>query len=154
MGASATRTAYAAFSTNFTADYSIVIDQNGIIQYRGDGVDITAITDIIDGLLVMDIADVKSVPEQFVLEQNYPNPFNPSTMIRFNIDKIQKVNLRIYNNEGKLIRTVIDGRTGSGSNEVTWDGRNESGQPVSSGVYFYELQGETSRRFRKMMLIR
>ncbi len=70
------------------------------------------------------------------LEQNSPNPFNPVTKIRFAVAKAGKVNVRIYNVRGELVKTIASGYYGTGSHEATWDGRSSTGGKVASGVYF------------------
>jgi hypothetical protein len=88
------------------------------------------------------------------LSQNYPNPFNPSTAIRFDIDRSEKVILQIYNNEGRLITTLIDNHMNAGSHEVSWNGKNDDGLTVASGVYYYILKTDGFVTSRKMTFIR
>ncbi len=99
------------------------------------------------------------LPSTFHLGQNYPNPFNPLTTISFQIPDVgnqQSVptTLKIYNINGQVIRTLIDERKEPGSYLVSWDGRNDSGKEVSSGVYFYRLLAEGFSDSKKMTLIR
>jgi len=85
---------------------------------------------------------------------NYPNPFNPDTEIRYHLPEAIHINLEIYNLLGQKIRTLIDGQKPTGSHTIRWDGRDETGAAVSSGVYLYTL---TAGRFcgtRKMVVIR
>ena len=151
MGASATRLAYQAFSTNGTADFSIVIDQNGIIQYRGNGVDVSAITSVIDGLLVMDITKPQQVPDQFLLEQNYPNPFNPSTTIRYSLPELSDVRLTIYNILGQQVRVLVNETQSAGVYTIQWNGHDAIGRQVATGVYLYRLQAGKHVAVRKMI---
>ena len=88
------------------------------------------------------------------LHANHPNPFNPATTIRFDIGKSGRASLRIYDVHGSLVRTLFDEVRPSGSGAATWDGRNESGHPVSSGVYLYRLTSGGEVRARKMVLIK
>jgi hypothetical protein len=76
----------------------------------------------------------------YELEQNYPNPFNPSTTIKFALPEAGEVKLVIYNSNGQLVRTLYSGEMSAGRFEVEWDGKNESGERVASGVYLYELK--------------
>src|SRR5262249_3757966 len=73
------------------------------------------------------------------LSQNYPNPFNPQTTIAFTIKDRGAVTLKVYNVNGELVRTLINESRAAGSYTKAWDGHNDSGAPVSSGVYFYKL---------------
>jgi len=98
------------------------------------------------------------VPQEFVLYPNYPNPFNPTTNIRFALSERGQLRLVIYNSLGKKVRQLIDDYASAGEYEVRWDGKNDFGNPVSSGIYFYHLKfnGEKEQfsRTRKMLLVR
>jgi len=88
----------------------------------------------------------ESNPGTFALETNYPNPFNPSTIIRYQVAHDAKVTLIIYNLLGQQVKTLVDGFISSGSHQVVWDGRNDSGEMVGSGIYFLKIvaqSGET-----------
>jgi hypothetical protein len=95
------------------------------------------------------------LPQKFNLAQNYPNPFNPSTTIGFDIVRLSKVSLEIYNILGQRIIKLVNNRVyDTGSYEVTWNGTNAAGLPVSSGLYFYIIRTENFARSKKMVLIR
>ena len=91
---------------------------------------------------------------RLALAQNYPNPFNPSTEIRFELPREQRVQLRIYNVEGKLVRTLVDEQVAAGRHIVAWRGKNEQGGQVASGLYFYRLSTTGSELTRKMLLLK
>ena len=88
------------------------------------------------------------------LSQNYPNPFNPSTTIRYEIKHPSKVTLKIYNLLGQEVRTLVNKQQSNGIHFVVWDGKNERGQMVGSGVYFYRLQAGDFMKTRKMVLVK
>ncbi|HER43764.1 MAG TPA: T9SS type A sorting domain-containing protein, partial [Candidatus Eisenbacteria bacterium] len=88
------------------------------------------------------------------LGQNFPNPFNPSTTIAFDLPRRSRVNLSIYDVQGRPVRTVSDGILPEGRREVVWDGRDEQGNVVSSGVYFYRLTSGDHSLTRKMVLLK
>jgi len=102
------------------------------------------------------------LPRRFVLEQNYPNPFNASTTIRYHLPAVSHqrsaVSLKIYNILGRQVKTLVDEKQPAGNFRVLWDGRDNSGRDVSSGVYFCRLEvigdrlkvGKTS----KMVILR
>ena len=97
------------------------------------------------------------LPKVFTLEQNYPNPFNLTTELRYFVpEKYQSVfiSLRIYNLLGQGIRTLVNETQNSGSHSVTWDGRDDRGRDVSSGIYFYRLEAGDSKLTRRMVLIK
>jgi len=91
---------------------------------------------------------------RFAMYQNVPNPFNPVTSIRFTIPETGHTGLKIYDVSGRLIRTLVDRRLVADHYEVTWDGTNNSGRQVSSGVYFYRLVVGKHNKTRKMVLLR
>ncbi len=94
-------------------------------------------------------------PDDYELSQNYPNPFNPTTSIRFSLPLNKKISLRIYNSLGQEVRTLINSETYStGNHVVQWDGRNNNGQAVASGVYIYELVFGNFSKSKKMTLLR
>ncbi|MBN1997133.1 T9SS type A sorting domain-containing protein [candidate division KSB1 bacterium] len=94
------------------------------------------------------------VPKQYELAQNYPNPFNPETSIRFALPVNGSVDIDIFNSVGQKIRTLVSDKMTAGSHEVVWDGRNESGQKVSSGIYFYRLKTAQFNKTKKMIMVK
>jgi hypothetical protein len=95
------------------------------------------------------------VPTKTALFQNQPNPFNPSTTIKYDVPAggIQ-VTLRIYDIRGTLIRTLVGGTPSGGRYTAQWDGRDNGGQRVSSGIYFYQLKAGGFVETRKMLLMK
>ncbi|GAB4377290.1 MAG: hypothetical protein Kow0042_24770 [Calditrichia bacterium] len=105
--------------------------------------------------LVTNIGDPPAqITKDFRLEQNYPNPFNPSTLIKYRIARRGDYELAVFNLVGQKIRTLINTHVLEGEHQVTWDGRNDEGIQVPSGIYFYRLKGKDLNLTRKMMLIR
>ena len=94
------------------------------------------------------------VPAASALAQNYPNPFNPATTIAFSLKAAGPVSLRIYDPAGRLIRTLVDGSRTAGNHEVSWNGLDDAGRQVTSGVYFYSLAAGDFVKTRKMILLR
>jgi hypothetical protein len=94
------------------------------------------------------------LPQSLLLRSNYPNPFNPSTRITFHLPEARDVELNIYNVTGVQLRTFSNTRFPAGIHGLSWDGRDNRGNPVSSGVYFYELRAGEFRQVRKMTLLR
>jgi hypothetical protein len=79
-------------------------------------------------------------PESFELYQNFPNPFNPTTTIRFSVPRAARVKIAIFNNLGQEIRRLSDNAYPAGVYELTWDGRDDFGNPAASGIYFYTMR--------------
>jgi hypothetical protein len=93
------------------------------------------------------------IPLENYLYQNYPNPFNGESVISFNLIKGGEANLEIYNILGARIRNLIHKEMQNGLHSVTWDGKNDNGEKVSSGVYFYELRVQGLSQKRKMLFL-
>ena len=89
-----------------------------------------------------------------VLYPNYPNPFNPETTIRFSLAAPMSARLEIFNLKGQLVRTLIDSPLASGARELVWNGMDDSGRAVSSGVYYYRLTTPQKVMTRKMAIIK
>jgi hypothetical protein len=94
------------------------------------------------------------VPENFALLQNYPNPFNPTTSITYRIAQPGQVKLSVYNLQGQQVRTLVDERRGVGSYTVQWDGRDQFGKAVVSGVYFYRFEAGAFVQTRKLLFVK
>jgi hypothetical protein len=88
------------------------------------------------------------------LSQNFPNPFNPETTIQYSIAKNAHVKLHVFNVRGQLVRTLADERKPKNIYTVTWDGRNDAGIPVATGVYFYKLTAGDFTQTKKMILLK
>ena len=94
------------------------------------------------------------LPVEFALFQNYPNPFNPSTQISFDIPKSEFITLRIFNLLGQDVKTLTSKIMNPGRYTFEWDAKDLLNNDVASGVYFYELRGESFISRKKMLLIR
>jgi hypothetical protein len=93
-------------------------------------------------------------PVEAALYQNHPNPFNPTTTISFAVPRAMRVELAIYSPSGQLVRRLIDGPVAAGLRDVEWDGTNQKGQRVASGVYFYRFTAGKFTQTRKMILLK
>jgi hypothetical protein len=89
------------------------------------------------------------------LDQNYPNPFNPTTTIEFQVKELAPVSVKIYNVRGQLVRTLANDTFQPGqTHQLKWNGRNDAGQAVSSGVYFYKMVTKNFTQTKKMVLLK
>ncbi len=102
---------------------------------------------------VREIADAP-LPESFSLSQNYPNPFNPTTTIEFKIAAASRVSVDIFNLLGQHVCTLVDEDLAAGNYATEWDGADQSGRKVASGVYLYRLQSREYTDTRKMTLLK
>lgn len=100
--------------------------------------------------------ELTQIPQTFTLEQNYPNPFNPQTTITFDLpqDYQGHVSLRIYDMMGKLVRELINEDRGPGRYRVVWDGLDQSGRRLASGLYLYQLRAGGFSTARKLILMK
>jgi zinc protease len=93
------------------------------------------------------------LPQAFALDQNYPNPFNSSTAIRFALPKSEEVELAVYNLTGQQVVTLVQGRRDAGAYTILWDGRDDSGHALASGMYLYRLEAGDEVQTRKLVLL-
>lgn len=99
------------------------------------------------------VPESSTVPAKFLLYQNFPNPFNPLTMIAYELPASMPVDLKIYNIQGQLVRTVVLGELPAGSHHVAWDATDDTGKLVASGVYVYRITAGKFTAQRKLVLM-
>ena len=121
------------------------LDYNGNVDYHGP------ISATVTGIISINNSNL---PDAYILKQNYPNPFNPETTIRFAIKKSGFVMLKIYNLQGKLIKTLADDIFSIGSYSVTWDSTDEKGNSVSSNIYLYNLKVNNFTQTNKLIFLK
>jgi len=103
----------------------------------------------------IDIKENTNIIKKYTLQQNYPNPFNPRTTIRFELPHPSQVSIKIYNIQGKLVKSLSGKKMWEyGSHTITWDGKNDSGIAVSSGVYLYQLKVNEFKKTKKMLFLK
>lgn len=96
----------------------------------------------------------KKSPVQFELQQNYPNPFNATTTIGFSLMEFSHVQLRIFNMAGQLVRTLANGDFHAGTHTVIWNGEDDTGRSIASGVYLYQMSIGAQTKTRKLMVMK
>ncbi len=104
--------------------------------------------------LATGIGENEIQPEGYNLFQNYPNPFNPSTMISYYIPKTGLVKLQVFDVNGKQVRTLVNNSQSSGRYNVNFNGTDDNGINIPSGIYFYTLSSENFSETRKMLMIK
>ena len=135
-------------------DRSMVIDQSGVIQYSNSSVSLSGIQQTIDDLLATAINEDNMIKPSFQLYENYPNPFNPETTIQFTINQAQKINLNIFDAQGRLINRLVNREMQPGEYSVKWNGADDNNRRVASGIYFYQLSGDNQIIVRKMKFLK
>ncbi len=141
-------------------DDPTIITYGGELAVNGTQYFVTAIYD--DGeslpsntvtIVIVDTSD-PTIPIKTELTGNYPNPFNPETNISFSMKEGENVSLEIYNVKGEKVRTLINGHLDAAYYNFIWNGKNDYGQNIASGVYFYKFQTSDYSKTRKMILIK
>ena len=98
------------------------------------------------------VVDNESPNYYFKLDGNYPNPFNPNTRIRFDLPSTENVKVNVYNMLGENVRELFNGELNAGRNELIWNGNNNYGNSVPSGVYIYKIESNGNILSSKMIL--
>jgi len=98
--------------------------------------------------------DEKVVPRVYSLSQNFPNPFNLKTTIKLALPQDSQVRLKVYNVAGQLVKTILDKGMKAGYHLLSWDGRNNFGQRLSSGIYFLRVEAGSFKSTKRMILLR
>jgi hypothetical protein len=124
-------------------------ESGGLAVYREGGV-ILSVT----GDHTFDENSAVETPTTFSFSQNFPNPFNPQTTVEFTVSKEETVHLTIFNIMGQKVRTIISHRLSPGTHSICWNGRDNSGQEVSSGTYIAALMVGSTIATKRMLLVR
>jgi hypothetical protein len=103
---------------------------------------------------VVGLEDILGIPKTYAVSQNYPNPFNPNTTIRYQLPMHSQVKLSVYNVLGQRVRTLLDNQVEAGYHVVEWDGMNDAGNQIASGVYIYRFEAGDYRRTLKMIMMK
>ena len=106
-----------------------------------------------DGLASAVESDPHS-PAGLALDPNYPNPFNARTAISYQLPQSARVELIIYNIAGQRLKNLVARKQSAGRYQTVWNGTDDAGKPVGSGVYFYRLSTDTQVRTRRMLLLK
>ena len=124
------------------------------VTFTGAGGATRTVTGVGRVVVSVDDIDSQELPDDFSLSQNYPNPFNPETRIEFALPRASHVTIDVYNIVGKRVRNLANERLSAGLKAVTWDGRDNNGQLVSSGIYFYRIVTGDFTESKKMVLLK
>jgi hypothetical protein len=124
--------------------------------YRLSAVDLSG--NVSDYSAIMGVTTLKLeddlIPREFALYQNYPNPFNPVTTIRYDLPVSSDILIRIFDINGRIVKTIFSGYKKAGHNSAVWDAKNDIGEPVSAGMYLYFIQSNEYQQTRKMLLLK
>jgi hypothetical protein len=128
-----------------------LFDQHGVMGYDSSD-QVFGIVETITGVEVTEID--ASLPKEHALHQNSPNPFNPVTTIRLDLPRAADVRLDVFTVDGRLVRTLVRAPLAAGRRSVTWDGRDDDGRAVGSGVYLYRVKAGPYEASKRMILIK
>jgi len=133
---------FVSFITNQNGNFGWSVGENGSIQkYEHE------ITHI-------NIDKKAEIPNQFSLQQNYPNPFNPITTIQYSLTNGTNVTLNIFNTLGQTVKSINSGFQQAGSYQFVWDGTNNEGDQINSGVYLYQIITDDFTVVKKMAFLK
>ena len=134
---------------------NVILDSDGVVVYNSTGFNEGAITAVLDELLSANgLDEISQQPNRPVLTANYPNPFNAGTQIQFEMPDPLSIQMDIYNEKGIVVKHLINTRVGRGPHEVFWNGRDNNGLSLPSGVYVVSLITPTSQSSRKVLLLK
>ena len=151
---------FAVFHFNLTdfADRTFVLLSSGLGTSPSEGFSLIGYdatgTPITSNLSTTATEDASEVPETFALAPNYPNPFNPSTALAYALPRPASVRLSVYDALGRPVRTLVEAEQPAGSYTVQWDGHDDAGRPVPSGVYLYRIIAGNFAQARTMLLVK
>ena len=124
--------------------------------YRLSAVDhsgnVSDYSDIVEAAVLA--LDEDLIPEVYALHQNYPNPFNPVTNIRYDLPEDADVMIRIFDIQGRVVKTLVSGQEKAGRKSIVWDATNQIGEQVAAGMYLYLIQSGEFKQTRKMVLLK
>ncbi|MCK4716772.1 MAG: T9SS type A sorting domain-containing protein, partial [Candidatus Marinimicrobia bacterium] len=110
--------------------------------------------DISDFEIISSIDEITAIPEVFALQQSYPNPFNPTASIKYDLPREAMVRIIIYDIIGREVRTLVNEKQDAGYKSIIWDGRDNEGCMVTSGMYIYQMITDEFQKTRKMTLLK
>jgi FlgD Ig-like domain len=127
----------------------------GSVDFGGGPLTATGASyDVFVAKLGSPISGVRETPNEALSISSYPNPFNPETTVRYSLSAKGHVTLDVYDARGMHVATLVDGENGAGAHTSTWNGRDEHGAPVGSGVYFLQLATPAGTRSTKITLLK
>ena len=145
-------------SLNQAAGTGVVLTLNWTV-FASDGVNETEASDgprtvTFDAGWVLSVDEEMGIPDVFALHQNYPNPFNPVTTIRFDVPQENHIRMDIYNILGQRVRTLVNSDMQAGYHTIRWNGTNDMGKPLSSGMYIYRIHSSEFTSVKKLVLMK
>ena len=130
------------------------LDNDGDLDLATTNNESNSVTILKNSILSGPLNQKKQIPKKYALYQNYPNPFNPTTVIRYDLPFAGRVDLEIYNILGQRVKTLVSAYQSAGRKSVVWDGKNDAGNLVSSGIYIYRMKTAKFRKCLKLVVLK
>ena len=136
--------------------YSVLFDANpyGLSYMAGIDPEIALFLQNAAYQTVVSIADQPMIPDDIELYQNYPNPFNANTIIKYNLNSDSNIKLTVHDIMGREVAALFNGYQSAGSQSISWDGTDNAGRNIASGIYFYILQTDQYSISKRMLLVK
>ena len=141
-------------TTNYYEDSSLEYDTEYFYRVSFFNGEWSEVSDPVSISLEFMSVDGDQLPDVFALHQNYPNPFNPVTNLSYDLPEDALVNITIYDMMGKVVSTLVNGQQSAGFKTLQWNATNNSGMPISAGLYIYTIQAGEFSQTRKMILLK
>ena len=149
---------YPSITTTETSYLDTVFEDGQVLYYRLSAVDsaekVSDFSETLSFEVVLSVNEENMIPDEFALHQNYPNPFNPVTTLRYDLPENSLVNITIYDMLGRQVKTLINQTQEAGYKSIIWDATNDYGNPVSAGIYLYQIQAGEYISTKKMVLLK
>ena len=141
-------------TTNYYEDSSLEYDTEYFYRVSFFNGEWSEVSDPVSISLEFMSVDGDQLPDVFALHQNYPNPFNPVTNLSYDLPEDALVNITIYDMMGKVVSTLVNDQQSAGFKTLQWNATNNSGMPISAGLYIYTIQAGEFSQTRKMILLK
>ena len=141
--------------TNYFEDYDLEFNTEYFYRVSYNAGEWSEYSDVLAVTLEqLNVGGHNQLPGEYALHQNYPNPFNPVTNLSYDLPEDAMVNITIYDMMGKVIASLVNGQQSAGFKTLPWDATNQSGMPISAGLYIYTIQAGEFNQTRKMILLK
>lgn len=147
---------YIQYGDNYIP-YNVVIDPQMVVRYTNSGYYEEIIKNVIEAWLpttMKEKVNANGLPLTFRLYQNYPNPFNAKTTIEYYLAKPSYISIKIFNLMGKEIATLVNEQKNAGNFSICWDGKDNSGKAIASGIYIYRIKANGFTEAKKLSLLK
>jgi hypothetical protein len=143
-----------ALIVNYYEDHDLEYDTEYFYRVSFFAGDWSELSEVLSVTLEWLDVDGDQLPTVYALHQNYPNPFNPVTNLSYDLPEDAMVNITVFDMMGRVVRTLVNGQQSAGYKSLQWNATNNSGQPISAGLYIYTIQAGEFSQTKKMILLK